>query len=265
MPPINSKTWDIFSAEEKKDLKKARAERRKKHGLQGQFDVFIACVARNQRRKNLPVLFESLKVLKEAHKINPLLMLVAHGAKTPSGNFAGWDLDHLVKHFGVEENVFVAGRTDGKILHDEAVAQIYLMADMFALPTMGEGFGLIFGEAMYAGLPVVTTDYSACTEVVAHRGVLVKPTAFVWDMDNTKEAIVSAEDFAQGIVDVMDASDRTKDSWKTNQEAFLRQQNPELVAESLLAVMRRAVEEDVQCLAFKDKIKEDTKKTLTDN
>lgn len=263
MPPINPKTWDVFSGEEKKNVEQSRAERRKKKGVTG-FDTYIACVARNQRRKNLPVLFEAIKILRDNFGIDALLMLVAHQTKTPGGNFAGWDLDHLVKYFGVEQNVYVAGRTDGKILHDEAVAEIYAMSDMFALPTMGEGFGLIFGEAMYAKLPIITTDYSACTEVVKTRGVLVKPKAFVWDTDNAQEAIVDANDFAQGIADVYHATSSQLQAWQHNQIGFLRQQEPQFVAQSLLAVMERSIGDDVECLALKDKAMKEVRDIVKD-
>ena len=250
MPPINNYTWDIFSAEEKKDLPKAREARRQAKGIKG-YDAYIACVARNQRRKNMPVLFEAIKVLKDKYQINPLLMLVSHSTKTPGGNIAGYDLDHLIKYFGVEDNVYVAGRTDGKILHDEAVAEIYAMCDVFALPTMGEGFGLIFPEAMYAGLPVVTTNYSACTEVVKGRGILVDPIAFVWDEDNAKEAIVTASDFAFGIAKALDPIGNTEANMAKSRELFLPSLRPEVIAKRLLAVMQKAVDTDVQPLALR--------------
>ena len=245
MPPINPVTWNIFTDEERKDLKKARADRRAKHGMKG-YDVHIACVARNQRRKNLPVLFESIKLLKTKYNINALLMLVSHTTKSPSGEMTGWDLDHLVNHFGIQDNVYVAGRTDGKILHDEAVAELYAMADMFALPTMGEGFGLIFGEAMYSGLPIVTTNYSSCTEVVKDRGVLVEPKGFVWDMDNTMEAIVGAEDFAKGIKLAYEEGEEVKKEWEESGMKFVKELTPDKVAKRLLDVMERAVTEDKQ-------------------
>jgi D-inositol-3-phosphate glycosyltransferase len=45
----------------------------------------------------------------------------------------------------------------GSVRHDD-LAQLYRMADVFALPAVGEVFPLVVQEAMACGLPVVTTD-----------------------------------------------------------------------------------------------------------
>jgi glycosyltransferase involved in cell wall biosynthesis len=53
----------------------------------------------------------------------------------------------------------------------------YVNADCFCLPTVQEGFGLVFAEAMAAGLPVVACRAAAVPEIVAdgRTGVLVNP------------------------------------------------------------------------------------------
>jgi len=57
------------------------------------------------------------------------------------------------------------------------VPQILKAIDVFALPSVGEGFGISLIEAMYMGLPCVATDVGGIPEVVKNggTGILVPP------------------------------------------------------------------------------------------
>lgn len=48
-------------------------------------------------------------------------------------------------------------------------------ADIFALPSVGEGYGIAVMEALTHGLPVVATDAGAMPELVGDAGLLVPP------------------------------------------------------------------------------------------
>lgn len=61
----------------------------------------------------------------------------------------------------------------GDISQDE-LAREYQTADVFCLPSVQEGFGIVFLEAMAAGKPVIAARAAATPEVVA-EGLLTEP------------------------------------------------------------------------------------------
>lgn len=56
---------------------------------------------------------------------------------------------------------------------DTALATLYAHADVFVSPSVYEGFGLPFVEAMHYGLPLIAGNAGASTEVVGNAGILV--------------------------------------------------------------------------------------------
>jgi len=65
----------------------------------------------------------------------------------------------------------------------------YAEATLFALPSRGEGFGLVYLEAMRAGLPCIGSIHDAASEVIVHgeTGVLLDPD----DLEQLANTIVS--------------------------------------------------------------------------
>jgi len=53
-------------------------------------------------------------------------------------------------------------------LTDERKARLYAGCHLFVLPSIHEGFGIVFLEAWQHGLPVVTSDQGAAPDVVRH-------------------------------------------------------------------------------------------------
>jgi glycosyltransferase involved in cell wall biosynthesis len=72
---------------------------------------------------------------------------------------------------GVEEHLHVVPAILGEVgarsrFPADAVIDLYKAAEVFALPSLSEGFGLAAVEAMAAGLPVVATDVPGLRHVV---------------------------------------------------------------------------------------------------
>ena len=93
-----------------------------------------------------------------------------------------------------------AGLQSDQSLSDEQLNRLYNLFDVTVLPSTGEGFGLPIIESLAAGVPVVATDCSACSELVRGRGELVRVLTTVTVGTNLIEhAVIDVEDLARCI------------------------------------------------------------------
>lgn len=90
---------------------------------------------------------------------------------------AAYDNDHaselqrLVVDLDLSDRVSIAGRVS-----DEDLCVLYSEASIFALATRYEGYGLVFDEALAAGLPIVSCATGAVPDTVpSDAGFLVPP------------------------------------------------------------------------------------------
>lgn len=70
-------------------------------------------------------------------------------------------LERLAASLGLQRQVRFLGSVD-----DATLKQLYASSDVFALPSMQEGFGLVYAEAMAHGVPCVIAAGTAAAEVV---------------------------------------------------------------------------------------------------
>jgi phosphatidylinositol alpha-1,6-mannosyltransferase len=69
-------------------------------------------------------------------------------------------------------------------LSEATLAELYRRSAAFVMPSLGEGFGLVYLEAMRAGKPCVAARGSAADEVVEHGA-----TGFLVDRDDPEELV----------------------------------------------------------------------------
>jgi glycosyltransferase involved in cell wall biosynthesis len=70
-------------------------------------------------------------------------------------------LKQRAKSLGIDQNIQWLG-----VIKQEEVFKFYSIMDIFAMPSLYEGFGLSAAEAMAAGLPVVGTKIEGLSEVI---------------------------------------------------------------------------------------------------
>lgn len=69
---------------------------------------------------------------------------------------------------------------------DDELERTYARAIALVFPSLAEGFGLPILEAMGRGIPVITSDRSACLEVAGNAAVLVNP----YDIQSISEGMI---------------------------------------------------------------------------
>jgi glycosyltransferase involved in cell wall biosynthesis len=73
-----------------------------------------------------------------------------------------------IASMGLGARVIVHGTLD-----ERGLARRYAEADVFALPTEREGYGIVFAEALLHGLPIIAADIISVRRVVGDAGLFV--------------------------------------------------------------------------------------------
>jgi glycosyltransferase involved in cell wall biosynthesis len=137
----------------------------------------VLCVARQYPRKRVADLITAFQSVQERL---PTARLVVIGDGPEHGA-----LQALVRRLELGPAV----RLLGALADDGEVRDWYRRSAIFCLPSIQEGFGIVFLEAMASGLPVVSTTATAIPEVVPHgrAGLLVPPR----DPEALAEALIT--------------------------------------------------------------------------
>lgn len=137
----------------------------KKHRLTGKFIIlFMGLLI---PRKNPLFLLKVFQKLKEKY---PNIALIISG-RGPLEN----DLKNFVKETNLKDVIFT-----GSVFGQDKI-DYFNLCDIFALPSVNEGFGLVITEAMACGKAVIITDAWSAREIVANfeDGLLAKENDFV--------------------------------------------------------------------------------------
>ena len=139
----------------------------------------VLFVGRIEQIKGIDVLLRSLGMLftKRPDLRDEICLVVVGGALDPGDDAPETEklveLRRLVHQHRMEDNVDFIGSLD-----QERLALWYAAADLCAVPSLTESFGLVALESMACGTPVVATRVGGLQTVVSHgeSGLLVPPS-----------------------------------------------------------------------------------------
>lgn len=141
-------------------------------------ELLILTVCRLEPRKDI---FTLLDAAKQVSSKNDKIKFVIVGEGISKDVIAD-----KIKDLGLENIVKLAGFID-----DVNLPSYYKAADLFLLTSKEEWFGIVFIEAMSAGLPVIATNVDACPEVVGDCGLFFEKSN---PHDLAKEILLFAAD-----------------------------------------------------------------------
>ena len=225
----------IFYEMDKKKLKKD-------FGCEKNF--IISTVARNQTRKNLPALIEAMPIIKKIIPEAMLLLGLTHNTKMPEGAKEGHEIEYLIDYYKANDYIVMPREKskDGS-LSDKTIREIYNLGDIFCLPTMGEGFGMIFHESMACGVPVLATNCSAVPNTLKGNGYLIEPATSFHHSDGVSQAVVDANDIVDKVVDIYNNS-KELEKKAISGKKYVSQFTPKNQAKKLEVIMQRVVKKN---------------------
>jgi len=127
-------------------------------------------------------------------------------------------LDALVAQreaLGLSSRVVFRGR-----MEEADLAALYRQATVFALATRYEGYGMVFGEALLHGLPIVTCDGGAVPETVPADAGLIVPVDDAAAFARALRAVLSDEVLRARLSAAATAAGRALPRWSATAEVM---------------------------------------------
>jgi len=137
-----------------------------RYGLEGRIVIItLGRLAAEERYKGIDEVLQILPSLAQAVP-NIAYLVVGDGSDRAR-------LEQKARQLGLEERVIFAGR-----ISEEEKPDHYRLADAYVMPSSGEGFGIVFLEALACGIPVIGSKIDGSRDALldGRLGILVNPT-----------------------------------------------------------------------------------------
>ncbi len=121
----------------------------------------------------------------------------------------------LAEELGIATRVTFAGELTG-----DALEALYHRADLFALATKWEGYGMVAAEAMARGLPLAITAGGAIAEVVVPGSAIVSPVDDVMSLSKGMRRAIFDADLRAEMAEAAWAGGQALPRWPDRAAAF---------------------------------------------
>jgi glycosyltransferase involved in cell wall biosynthesis len=106
------------------------------------------------------------------------------------------ELKSAIARLGLEDRIALTGA-----LNRQQIASAYAAADVFVLPSLFEGFGMVLTEAMARGLPIVCTTGGAAAETVPDAAAIKVPPGAVAPLTEALRQVIADRDLRRRLAD----------------------------------------------------------------
>ena len=142
----------------------------RKYGFE-QDDIILLTLGRMAQAeayKGYDRVFEALDQLRDDHPHLKYLLVGQYDSAEKER------IDAIVESFGLEDRVVFTG-----FIAEDDLAEYFNLADIYIMPSEGEGFGIVFIEAMYYNKPVIAGNKDGSTDALLNGklGLLVDPSS----------------------------------------------------------------------------------------
>jgi glycosyltransferase involved in cell wall biosynthesis len=125
-------------------------EIKRKYHIEGSFLIFVG---RLSEEKGVKYLIEAMVAVVKEFPDTKLLIIGSGVLET--------ELRNLSNNLNLSKNVIFTG-----YMQNASLPSYYATADILIGPSLREGFGLVFAEAMACGCPVIASDLPSVSEII---------------------------------------------------------------------------------------------------
>ncbi len=154
--------------------------------MQNKIMLTLSRLSAHDRHKGYDKVIVALKELK--NNFPNLIYLIAGKYEEAEKQW----IDKLIKEYKLENRIILTGY----VADDELAAHIEL-ADLYVMPSIKEGFGIIFIESLYYGIPVIGGNKDGTKDALANGsfGQLIDPENQIEITDAIRNTILHKEKY----------------------------------------------------------------------